>query len=197
MTTAPDSWRDPSEAGLRGGDRTAGRRLASLAAACCLAVLAAGCGISHPASPTGPPDQQGSTAATTESRAALRVMASRYLAIARPADRQLDRANDGYADAEHSNLARAAADLRSEIATERHFDRQLLRLPFPSSLAPAARALVRANQSRIELTTRQARAISLGQLRALDHQHKAADAAVETQVRVIRSFLRLPPPATG
>ena len=124
-------------------------------------------------------------------------MASRYLAIARPADRQLDRANDGYADAEHSNLARAAADLRSEVGTERRFDRQLLRLPFPSSLAPAARALVRANQSRIELTTRQARATSLGQLRALDHQHKAADAAVETQVRVIRSFLRLPPPATS
>ena len=124
-------------------------------------------------------------------------MARKYLAIARPANRQLDRANDGYADAEHGNLARAAADLRSEIATERHFDQQLLRLPFPSALTPVARALVHANQSRIELTTRQARATALRQLRALDHQHKAADAAVETQVRLIRYFLRLPPPSTS
>jgi hypothetical protein len=197
MTTAPDSWRDPSEAGLRGGDRTAGRRLASLAAACCLAVLAAGCGISRPASLTRAPAQQGSTAATTASRAALRVTARTYLAIARPANRQLDRANDGYTGAEHGNLTRAAADLRSEVATERHFDQQLLRLPLPSTLTPVARALVRANQSRIELTIRQARATSLGQLRALDHQHQAADAAVETQVRLIRTFLRLPPPSTS
>jgi hypothetical protein len=124
-------------------------------------------------------------------------MARKYLAIARPANRQLDRANDGYADAEHGNLARATADLRSEIATERHFDQQLLRLPFPSTLAPAARALVRANQSRIELTARQARAASRAQLRALDHQHKAADAAVEAQVRFIRDVLRLPPPAAS
>ena len=197
MTTAPDSWRDPSEAGLGGGDRTAGRRLASLAAACCLAVLAAGCGISHPASPARPPAQQGSTAATTESRAALRALARRYLAIARPANRQLDRENDGYTGAEHDSLARAATDLRSETATERHFDQQLLTLPFPSPLAAAARALVRANQSRIGLTTRQARATSLGRLRALNHQHRAADAAVETQVRLIRGDLRLPPPATS
>ncbi|HEY1641196.1 MAG TPA: hypothetical protein VGG35_10950 [Streptosporangiaceae bacterium] len=124
-------------------------------------------------------------------------MARGYLAIARPANRQLDRANDGYEDAEHDDLARAAADLQSEIATERHFDQQLLRLPFPAPLAPMARALVRANQSRIELTTRQARAVSLGQLRGLDHQHKTADAAVETRVRLIRAFLRLPPPSTS
>jgi hypothetical protein len=197
MTNAPDSWRDPSDTGLGGGDRIAGRRIASLAAACCLAILAAGCGSTHPAGATRPPAQQGSEAATTESRAALRVMAREYLKIARPANRQLDRANDGYSDAERDNLAEAVADLRAEVATERRFDRQLLRLKFPPRITLTARALVRANNSRIELTTRQAGAPSLARLRALDHRHKAADAAVENQVRQIRNSLGLPPPETS
>ena len=124
-------------------------------------------------------------------------MAGEYLKIARPANRQLDRANDGYSDAEHDNLAKAVAELRAEIGTERQFDRQLLRLRFPALIELAARMLVRANNSRIELTTRQAAATSLTRLRALDHQHMAADAAVEAQVRQIRDFLNLPPPATS
>lgn len=197
MTNAPDSWQDPSEAGLRGGDRSAGRWLASLAAASCLAILAAGCGSTPPAGATRPPARQGGQAATTVSRAALRVMAGEYLAIARPANRQLDRANDGFSDAEHHSLAEAAADLRAEVATERRFDRQLLRLRFPAVFGLAARMLVRANDSRIELTTRQAAATSLAGLRALDHRHKAADGAVEAQVRQMRNVLGLPPPETS
>jgi hypothetical protein len=124
-------------------------------------------------------------------------MAQEYLKIARPANKRLDTENDGYEDAEHDNLGRAVADLRAETATERHFDRQLLRLKFPSCIAMTARGLVRANNRRIALTRRQAGAMSLAALRAFDHRHKAADAAVEDQVRLIRQFLRLPPPATS
>jgi hypothetical protein len=196
MTPAPDRRQSPSEAGLRGGDRTVGRRHAWTAGACCLAILAAGCGSVHVAAATGsPPPSQGSSAVTTVSRAALRVMAREYLKVARPANRRLDTENDGYEDAEHDNLAQATADLRAETATERHFDRQLLRLKFPSWIAMTARALVRANNRRITLTRRQAGAMSLAALRAFDHRHKAADAAVENQVRLIRQFLGLPPPS--
>ena len=60
-----------------------------------------------------------------------------------------------------------------------------------------ARALVRANERRIALTRRQASATSVSGIRALDRRHKAADAAVEAQVRLIRQFLALPPPATS
>jgi hypothetical protein len=124
-------------------------------------------------------------------------MARDYLRIARPANRQLDRANDGYEDAEHGSLHAAAADLRAEVATERRFDRQVLRLRFPAWIRLGARDLVRANQRRIELTTRQARAATLAELRSADHQHHTADAAVENQVRQLRSFLGLPPPSTS
>ena len=54
-----------------------------------------------------------------------------------------------------------------------------------------------ANQLRIQLTQRQARATTLASLRAFDRQHKAADAAVEAPVRQIRRLLALPPPSTS
>ncbi|MGH3406168.1 MAG: hypothetical protein ACRDRJ_27250 [Streptosporangiaceae bacterium] len=37
----------------------------------------------------------------------------------------------------------------------------------------------------------------LAGLRGLDGRHRAADAALEAQVRLIRMFLRLPPPPTS
>jgi hypothetical protein len=57
--------------------------------------------------------------------------------------------------------------------------------------------MVRANEARIALTERQARAGTLAGMRGLDSRHRAADAALEAQARLIRIYLRLPPPSTS
>ena len=139
---------------------------------------------SGPASPTPP-------------SASIRRLAADYLAIARPANHRLDVEVDGFKDHSRDDLAEAAANLRAEAATELHFDRQLSRIPFPAAIAAIARALIRANQSRIALTRREARSASLARLRSFASTHKAADAAVEVQARAIRKALSLPPPSTS
>jgi hypothetical protein len=104
---------------------------------------------------------------------------------------------DGFRDHRHDDLAKATADLRAQAATERHFDRQLARIHFPPAIARMARALIRANRSRISLTRREARSPSLAKLKTFTGRHKAADAAVETWVKAIRKALGLPPPSTS
>jgi len=175
------------------------RRRTGVVAGCCVAALAAaGCGVSQAAQPASRPSQHSTRAVTAQvSRADLKILAARYLVIARPAHHRLDVEVDGYGDAEHDDMATAEKDLREDAATERHFDEQLLRIRFPSWIAMTAQALVRANDRRIALTERQARSASLASLRSYDHRHQAADAAVETQARLIRLFLGLPPPATS
>jgi hypothetical protein len=123
--------------------------------------------------------------------------AARYLAIATAANHRLEIANDGYKKDELTNLAAAKADLRSEVATETSFDERLARIPFPQSVASIARALILANEQRGALTARQARSTSLARLRSFDARHRATDAAVEVQVRLLRKALHLPPPTTG
>ena len=123
--------------------------------------------------------------------------AARYLAIATPANKQLDDEVDSYRDHEHDNLAIAKADLRREVATERRFDEQLRQIAFPPGVAGIAQALVAANNRRIALTRRQSQAGTLAELVAFDQRHKGADAAVEAQVRAIRKRLGLPPPDTS
>ena len=139
-----------------------------------------------------PPASAGAAATPSTS-----TLARRYLAIADPANHRLDVANNGFTANEHGNLAAAKADLRAEVATESLFDKQLAAIPFPPSIAAIARAMIRANQARGALTARQARSASLAQLRSFDQRHKAADAAVEVQVRLIRKALHLPPPSTS
>jgi hypothetical protein len=174
------------------------RRAAVTAIGCGLVILAAGCGSAGgQAADASQPSTAASSPAAQLTRAELNTMAARYLAIARPANRGLDEAFDEYADAAHESLARARRDLRLEAATERRFDSQLLAIAFPSWITLTARALVSVNQRRIALTERQASAPTLAAMRALDHRHRAANAAVEAQVRLIRQFLGLPPPSTS
>jgi hypothetical protein len=122
-----------------------------------------------------------------------------YLAIARPANRQLDRSQDAYTDTAHRDLAAARAALRAEAATERQFDRRLdaLSFSFPPRIAATARAMIVDNTVRISLTLEQARAVSVAALLAFTARHKAVDAAVEVQARMIRRELGLPPPSTS
>ena len=124
-------------------------------------------------------------------------LAAAYMAIARPANHRLEIEVNSYNDHARHYLARAEADLREEAATERWFDRRLLKIAFPSAIAAAARALVRVNDQRIALTTEQARAMTVAALLAFNARHRAADAAVEAQVRIIRKQLDLPPPGNS
>jgi hypothetical protein len=127
----------------------------------------------------------------------MKALAADYLAIARPANMRLDVAEDGYDDNARAHLAAAESALRAQAATERWFDTQLLKIPFPARLAAIARALVRQNQWRINLTDTQAGARSVAALLSYTSLHKAADAAVEAQVRLIRRDLGLPSPQSS
>lgn len=126
-----------------------------------------------------------------------KALAAAYMAIAGPANHRLDTEADSYNDHARDDLAIAETDLREEAATERWFDRRLLKIAFPSAIAATADALVRVNNKRIALTTEQARAMTISELLAFNARHRAADAAVEVQVRIIRRQLGLPPPDNG
>jgi hypothetical protein len=166
-----------------------------------LVLLTAGCSQFSAGSPAPSASASaaapGSPAATPLSRVGQKALAAQYLAIARPANHRLDADNDGYGDSEKDDLAAAKHDLRAELATERRFDQQLLRIKFPPQIALTAQALVRSNRVRMALTTSQARSTSLARLRSFDRRHKAADATLEDEVRVIRKQLGLPPPSTS
>jgi hypothetical protein len=156
------------------------------------ALLAAGCASSAPPAPG--PASQSPTATTTE----LTATAARYMAIARPANRELDRAFDGFDDhIKDGDLAAARADLRAAVVTERRFDRQLIALSFPPRTEPFVRLLYRVNQARAELTSTAAGVTSLRELRGYQRRLDAANEPVEDAVRVIRAQLGLPPPDTS
>jgi len=155
--------------------------------------MAAGCATAH---------RPGSAARSTPSgpaagRGGKRALAAAYLAIAQPANRRLDAEVDAFTDHQHQDLAAAEAALRAEAATEGRVDRPLARIPFPPSLASTVRALIQANQRRVMLTVQQAASTSLTGLASFTARHRAADAAVEAQVRILRRALHLPPPANS
>ena len=124
-------------------------------------------------------------------------LAAGYLAVAEPANRQLDHDLDGAEDHSHDDLAAAGADLRDAAATERRFDRQLIALSFPPRTEPFVRLLYRVNQARAELTSTAAGVTSLRELRGYQRRLDAANEPVEDAVRVIRGQLDLPPPDTS
>ena len=138
-----------------------------------------------------------STAPAALSAAGRRALAARYLAIAQPANHQLDHDFDGLKDHEGDNLAAAEADLRAAAATERQFDRQLIAITFPPPTEPIVRLLYTANQARAALSMTAAAATSLRQLRGYQTRLDAANEPVEEAVQVIRSQLGLPPPDTS
>ena len=176
------------------------------------ALLAVGCASSGP--PARSPASQGPASRGTGSQgtasqsptargtavtsAELTAMAARYMAIARPANRELDHGFDGFDDhMKDGDLAAARADLRAAFVTERRFDRQLIALSFPPRTEPFVRLLYRVNQARAELTSTAASATSLRELRGYQRRLDAANEPVEDAVRVIRGQLGLPPPDTS
>ena len=171
------------------------------------ALLAAGCASSAPParSPAsqgpasqGPASQSPAARGTAAPMAELTAMAARYMAIARPANRELDHGFDGFDDhIKDGDLPAARADLRAAVVTERRFDRQLIALSFPPRTEPFVRLLYRVNQARAELTSTAAGVTSLRELRGYQRRLDAANEPVEDPVRVIRAQLGLPPPDTS
>jgi hypothetical protein len=175
---------DVSKSGGRVTDTPGHAAVASLVTVGAV-LLAAGCASAMPHS----------SAATA---AGLGTMAATYLAIAQPANRELDHEFDGFADQmKDGGLAAAQADLRAVAATERRFDRQLIAIPFPPRTEPVVRLLYRVNQARAGLTSTAAAATSLRELRGYRRRLDAANEPVEDAVRVIRGQLGLPPPDTS
>jgi DNA-binding GntR family transcriptional regulator len=166
------------------------------------ALLAAGCASSGPParSPVsqGPASQSPAARGTAATTAELTAMAARYMAIARPANRELDHEFDGFDDhVKDGDLAAARADLRAAVVTERRFDRQLIALSCPPRTEPFVRLLYRVNQARAELTSAAAGVTSLRELSGYQRRLDAANEPVEDAVRVIRAQLGLPPPDTS
>jgi hypothetical protein len=150
-----------------------------------------------PASTVPAGTAQAGAAPAALSAVGRRALAARYLAIAQPANHQLDHDFDGLKDHEGDNLAAAEADLRAAAATERRFDRQLIAITFPPPTEPIVRLLYAANQARAALSMTAAATTSLRQLRGYQTRLDAANEPVEEAVRVIRSQLGLPPPDTS
>lgn len=123
--------------------------------------------------------------------------AARYMNIAEPANRRLEIDFDRLAGPDRFHLADALADLRDAASTERTFDRDLLRLSLPPDVEVTAQDLVRANESRVKLTSGLSAYGSLEQLKLGEKSLAAANGAVEAVVRSVRRKLGLPPPQTN
>ncbi len=179
-------------------DLGAGRATAAVLATACAVLLAAACASSpRPEPPLPPPTGAAATGTAAVTAAETRALAAKYLAIALPANRQLDHDFNGLAASENKDLAAAEADLRSAAATERRFDRQLIAITFPSRTEPIVRLLYDVNQARAALTETAAASVSLRQLHGYQQRLDAANEPVEDAVEVIRSQLGLPPPETS
>ena len=165
-------------------------------------LLAAGCASSpapHSSTSRSPAASRTPAASSTAATAAeLKAMAGTYMAIAQPANRELDHEFDGFDDhMKDGDLAAARADLRAAAVTERRFDRQLIALSFPPRTEPFVRLLYRVNQARATLTSTAAGVSSLNELRGYQRRLDAANEPVEDAVQVIRAQLGLPPPDTS
>jgi len=172
-----------------------------------LALAVAGCSSGGAAAPSPSPAPSDSPTAPASgsapspsppplTAAQKRKLARQYLAVAGPANKALDHEVDTFRDAQHDDLARAIAALHGQVRVERSFDRKLAAIDFPPPVSTIAHLLILANQQRIALTLREAKATSVAGLATFRRQHAAADEAVERQVRLIRKLLGLPPPET-
>jgi hypothetical protein len=163
----------------------------------CFGLLVVGCAATRPGAPK--PDSASRVAATSGLAvgSARRALGARYLVIATAGNRRLNADFDPLEKRDRNDLARAKADLRDAAATERLFDRRLLRIVFPSATERVARDLYRVNEARARLTTAAAASTSLHQLHAYEPRLDAANEPVEQAVRTIRRQLGLPPPPTS
>ena len=124
------------------------------------------------------------------------ILAAEYAALLAPASQQLTTDAVAYEANEGDHLAVAEAALTAEAATERALGRSLAAFPFPPGIAPIAKGLIQANQARATLTAEQASASSLTRLRSFNHRLQLADAAVQTEMTLVRTAVDAPLPGS-
>lgn len=124
------------------------------------------------------------------------ILAGQYQTLITPPTQQLNLDAAAYAASEGSNLAVAEAALKAEVTTERALNASLAAFALPPAIKPLATALMRVNQTRTTLTAEQARASSLARMRSFNHQVQLADAAVATQMRLLRAAIDTPLPTS-
>jgi hypothetical protein len=128
----------------------------------------------------------------------VQMLTGEYLAIFNPTSQQLTADVSAYTATERDNLAAAKATLAAEVTTERAFDARMANFPFPPTVAPTAKAMIGANQTLAKLTAQQAGSPSLTRLRSFDHRVRVATTVVETELKLFRKALAVPPtPAEG
>jgi hypothetical protein len=124
------------------------------------------------------------------------MLTSDYTAIMNPAMQQLNTDAAAYTASQRRHLAPAESALTAIVAAEHALDTRLASFPFPPAVAPAAKALIQANQALATLTAQQARSSSLTQLQSFNRRVDAASAAVQTDMTLVRKALAVPPTAT-
>jgi hypothetical protein len=123
----------------------------------------------------------------------VQMLASQYTAIMNPAIQQVNTAMADYTANERGHLSAAEAALTAAVASEHALDTRLAGFPFPPAVAPAASALVRADQALVKLIAGQARSSTLTQLRSFNHPVQVANAAVQTEMKLVLKALHSPP----
>ena len=163
-----------------------------------VAVLAAGCG-GGPATPASSRQVAASRSATAGLAvgAQRKMLAARYLAVARAGNKRLEVEFDRLCNEDRVRVAAAHRDLREIAATERLFDHRLLGIPFPAATERIARFLYWVNQARAKMTVAAASSPSLARLHADERRLTQANKPVEQAVTILRSQLGLPPPETS
>jgi hypothetical protein len=122
----------------------------------------------------------------------VQMLDSRYKSIANPVAQQVNAEVADYTASESHSLTTAEAALRAEVTSENGFAASLARFPFPPSVAPTAKTLIRDMQAQAKLTAQQARSSSLSQMQSFNSRVGAAGAAVETQLRLVSTALAAP-----
>jgi hypothetical protein len=120
-------------------------------------------------------------------------LTSQYLAIVTPASQQVNADMAAYTASEGHSLAAAVAALAAEATSQKAFGTSLAGIEFPAAIAPMARTLVQADQALVKLIAEQARSSTLTQLRSFNHRVGVANAAVQTETKLILKALHSPP----
>jgi hypothetical protein len=124
------------------------------------------------------------------------MLARQFQAVTTPAVQQLTTDASAYTANEGRHLGLAEAALTAEVTAENALAASLARFPFPSAAAPAARALIEADQVRARLTAAQARSSSLAQLRSFNHRVRVAGAGFQDELKLVVRALNTRPTAS-
>jgi hypothetical protein len=125
-----------------------------------------------------------------------RMLYSQYMGMMTPAAQQQNVDVAAFDASQGSDLATAEAALRAEVVSINAFDTSLAGLRFPPAFAPAAEAVVKADEARAKLLTEQARSSSLTQLRSFSHRVQVASAAVSTEMSLLLKAVSTPVPVS-